>query len=175
MAHECQMQFVESVKQKFPDFFTNKRVLEVGSYNVNGTVRVFFKECDYTGIDVTPGDCVDVVCAGQDFKDDKGFDTIITCEMMEHNPFWAETFHNLMSILVPGGLLVLTCATTGRGEHGTRRTAPSQSLSSELYGDYYHNLTEQDFRDISNMDSIFSEYGFSTMNTDLYLYGIKRC
>lgn len=175
MAHESQMNFIESVRQRFPSYFTNARVLEVGSYNVNGTVRVFFKDCDYTGIDVTPGDCVDTVCAGQDYHSDKPFDTVITCEMMEHNPYWKETLINMLGLLSPGGLFIMTCATTGRGEHGTRRTAPSQSLSSELYGDYYQNLTEQDFRSVLNLDNVFSEYAFSVVNTDLYLFGKTKC
>jgi hypothetical protein len=50
------MNFVNSVKMKYPNNFENVRVLEIGSYNVNGTVRVFFDKCEYVGIDVMLGD-----------------------------------------------------------------------------------------------------------------------
>jgi hypothetical protein len=174
MAHECQMNFVNSVKMKYPNNFENVRVLEIGSYNVNGTVRVFFDKCEYVGIDVMLGDCVDVVCSGHEYCDDRMYDTIITCEMFEHNPHWIETWNNILKLTKSGGLVVMTCATTGRGEHGTKRTSPTQSLSSELYGDYYMNLTENDFRSITDIEGVFDEFGFSVVNTDLYFYGKKK-
>ena len=169
-----QMNFVKNVKELYPDSFNRKKVLEVGSYDVNGTVRPFFNSCDYIGIDVASGPGVDMVCSGQDFKDSTGFDTIITCEMMEHNPFWKETFINMLNMLHPGGLFILTCATTGRGEHGTLRTSPSQSPSSSSYGDYYQNLTESDFRSVLDFDSVFDRYEFRFKKSGIYLYGIKK-
>ena len=42
------------------------------------------------------------------------FDVVISCECFEHNPYWRETFLNMTRVLRPGGLFVLTCATTGR-------------------------------------------------------------
>jgi len=32
MSHQAQLDFVASLKQKFPDYFIRKQVLEVGSY-----------------------------------------------------------------------------------------------------------------------------------------------
>ena len=174
MSHEAEMNFVRSVKDKFPENFTESRVLEVGSYDVNGTVRIFFSNCIYIGIDVAPGNGVDVVCPGQEYKSNKKFDTVITCEMFEHNPFWKETWLNILSLTQSGGLVVMTCASTGRGEHGTRRTEPSCSLGSDLFGDYYQNLTEADFRGICNIEKIFSEFYFKEENEDLYFYGKKK-
>ena len=37
---------------------------------------------------------------------------------------------NIERVLHPGGVLILTCATTGRHEHGTTRTSPAMSPST---------------------------------------------
>lgn len=175
MAHREQMSFVESVKNKFPHNFVSGKVLEIGSYNINGSVRQFFDNCVYVGLDVFPGNCVDIVCSGHLYAaSDKTFDCCISCECFEHNPFWKETFLNMFRMLKMGGLIVFTCATTGRPEHGTKRTSPLDSLTTNIEDmqDYYLNLTEEDF---SEFKSMFSSYEFSTNeNThDLYFYGIK--
>ena len=75
---------------------------------------------------------------------------------------------------------MITCATTGREEHGTRRTTPSNSRTSELEGgwsDYYKNLTEEDFRECLDFDESFSAYEFEVNAApvcDIYFWGIKR-
>jgi len=48
-----------------------------------------FSDCDYIGLDVAPGNGVDIVCEGQNYDaPDESFDVVISCEVMEHNPFW---------------------------------------------------------------------------------------
>ena len=42
MAHKEQKDFIDRVKSKYPSYFTNTCILEIGSWNVNGTVRDFF-------------------------------------------------------------------------------------------------------------------------------------
>jgi len=44
MSHPAEMEFVQSIKDKFPNNFTGKNVLEIGSLNINGTVRDFLYE-----------------------------------------------------------------------------------------------------------------------------------
>jgi hypothetical protein len=71
----------------------------------------------------------------------------------------------------------MTCATTGRPEHGTTRTSPYNSpLTVSIGWDYYRNLTETDFRNELDIDNMFSTYKFELSNThpDLYFYGIKK-
>jgi SAM-dependent methyltransferase len=150
----------------------------VGSLNINGSVRGFFTFSDYLGIDVGPGPGVDLVCEGQnlDHPNDT-YDTSISCECFEHNPYWVETFANMHRMTKPNGLVVMSCATTGRPEHGTTRTSPADSpLTIGKGWDYYKNLTEQDFRDNFNLDDMFSSYQFyvGTTHPDLYFYGIKK-
>lgn len=177
MAHPQQQNFVKSLHNLMPHYFNNKKVLEVGSLNINGTIRIYFKDCDYTGIDVGEGPCVDIVCAGQDLDHpDSTYDTVASTECFEHNPYWAETFANMIRMCKRDGLVFMTCATTGRGEHGTSRTNPKDSPLSQVIWDYYKNLTEEDFREKFNLNEIFGFYNFivETTHNDLYFYGIKK-
>ena len=175
MSHPAQHDYIRYVKNKFPDQFLNKQVVEIGSLNINGTVRIFFDKCYYVGLDVDEGKDVDVVCEGQKFNaPNESFDVAISCECFEHNPEWVATFKNMYRLVRPGGMIIMTCATTGRAEHGTTRTTPQDSpLTIGLGWDYYKNLTEKDFREHFNIESMFRNFEFLSQNTDLYFYGIK--
>ena len=59
MAHLQQAEYVKSLKKIYPHFFNRKKVLEVGSLNINGSIRDFFYECEYVGIDVGEGEGVE--------------------------------------------------------------------------------------------------------------------
>ena len=174
MAHRAQIKFFQSVKQQYPRFFDSKKVLEIGSYNVNGTVRTFFNNCQYTGIDLAPGKDVDIVSSGHLFKpeDGKPFDVVISTECFEHNEYWLETLKNMVSLCNPEGIVIITCASRHRKEHGTKRKSPSNSLSS-VFSDYYKNLSIKDFVTAFDFDSVFWKYSFTIRGNDLYFYGIK--
>ena len=174
MAHQQQFDFVSAVARFYPDNFVNCKVLEVGSLDINGSVRQFFKDCNYIGIDLGIGKGVDIVCTGQDYDaPDNEFDTVISCECFEHNPDWVATFQNMHRMTKPNGLIVMTCATTGRAEHGTKRTSPADA---PFCHDYYKNLTEQDFVEHFKLDNMFSicEFGVGEVTKDLYFYGVKK-
>ena len=174
MSHPEQLEFVASVRQRFPGFFTGRRVLEVGSLDINGSVRGMFTDCDYVGVDVAPGRGVDVVAQGQALDyDDASFDVAISCECFEHNPFWLETFVNMRRMA--SALVVFTCATEGRHEHGTSRTSPSDSpLTVGIGWEYYRNLTAADFEDALPLADLFTAYEFLVNDSthDLYFVGV---
>lgn len=175
MAHHEQGEYIAALKTCFPTFFSGGRVLEIGSLNINGTVRQFFDAKEYVGVDVGHGPGVDIVISGHEYNDDKQFDCVISCECFEHNPFWKQTFLNMIRLCRPGGLVVFTCATTGRPEHGTERTTPQDSPLTIAKGwSYYLNLTKEDF-DFLDYSSRFTDHGFSTnaQSCDLYFYGVK--
>jgi len=174
MAHGAQRVFFEEVKREFPEFFSGQRVLEVGSLNINGTVRDFFDNCAYIGVDVAAGPDVDVVMQGQDLTyPDNSFDVSVSAECFEHNPHWRETFVNMVRMTRAGGLVAFTCAAEGRPEHGTSRSdIGSSPLTVGLGWDYYRNLGEADFTE----DDLagFSSYAFydNRVNLDLYFVGV---
>jgi SAM-dependent methyltransferase len=172
MAHPQQHFFVGGIKQFLPEYFAGKRVLEIGSLNINGSVRAFFTDCTYIGLDLGEGKDVDVICAGEDYGDKAGsFDVIISCEAMEHNPQWRKTWLNMMRLVKPDGLVVMTCATTGRKQHGTNQYNPTESPMTQ---DYYRNLTSEDFSAVLPCDAWFSMwyFGVDHTNHDLYFFGL---
>jgi len=177
--HAEVMEFVEITRSLFPKMFVGKRVLEIGSQDINGGVRTLFSDCDYIGLDVAPGNGVDIVCEGQNYDaPDESFDVVISCEVMEHNPFWAETLTNMIRLLKPGGLMVMSCATVGRGEHGTARTCPAASpLTVEMGWDYYKNLTKWHITrkvDLSSLSAKgFVHYWGGENGGDLYFLAQK--
>ena len=87
MSHQQQLSFVASVKDQFPEYFSQTKVLEVGSLNINGSVRQFFQNPDeYIGCDLGEGPGVDIVCRGHELPyPDGAFDVVISCECFEHD------------------------------------------------------------------------------------------
>ena len=171
MSHPAQIGFVASVRAKFPELFNGTEVLEVGSLNINGSIRQFFTDCLYVGVDLAPGKDVDIVARGEDLSyPDNSFDVVCSCECFEHNPEWARTFDNMTRMAK--SLVFFSCATTGRAEHGTPRTSP---WDAPFCGDYYQNLTEEDFKQHCDL-SKFKYYEFSTneQSHDLYFFGVKH-
>jgi len=86
----------------------------------------------------------------------------------------------MVKLLKPNGLMIFTCASTGRPEHGTLRSSPSDApllqLIDDKWANYYKNLTEDDIRAVLDVNDIFIDYGFEyePSTYDLYFWGIKK-
>jgi SAM-dependent methyltransferase len=170
--------FVKSILQ---DYFINKTVLDVGSGDINGNNRFLFEKCVYNGNDVFDAPNVTVVSKTKDLLfEDNFFDTIISTECFEHDPEYKESFLKIYTMLKPNGLFCFTCASTGRAEHGTRRTSPGCSYGtianiSDMV-DYYKNLTVEDLNEVLVLDDLFSSWDtyYENESKDLYFVGIKK-
>lgn len=175
MAHFEQQDFCRRVVTKFAELITDKSlVLDIGSQDINGNNRYLFGGAKYIGIDLNPGKNVDYVSSGHNYKPQSKFDVVISTECLEHDKYWAITLQNIThNLLNSGGLFIMTCATTGRAEHGTTRTSPKDSPFTT---DYYMNITEDDFRQAVDVEKEFSMFAFETRQNpcDLYFYGIKK-
>lgn len=177
MSHKAQIDFITNVKSLYSSYFNNRCVVEIGSLDINGSVRPFFSNCVYIGIDVGSGPGVDIVSLGHEYKMSNSFDVAISCECFEHDPHWQDTFTNMIDLCKTGGLIIFSCATTGRKVHGTPTEEPQSSpLSVGLGWDYYKNLTKEDFENRFELDNTFSSFTFSENKDacDLYFYGIKK-
>lgn len=179
--HKEAREFMLFVKNVLPYFFRNKKVLDVGSGDINGNNRFLFTNCEYHGNDVVKGKNVTVVSKTKDLEfHDETFDTIISTECFEHDPEYSESFLKIYKMLKPDGLFCFTCASTGRKEHGTRRTSPKVSLGTvgnlNDMCDYYKNLTETDLNDVLNLNENFSMWDtyYNEKSKDLYFIGIKK-
>lgn len=173
MAHPEQREFIEDVKRIWPEWFNNVNVLEIGSLNINGTIRDFYIGGTYTGVDLAPGRDVDLVAFGEDLQfSDGAFDICISTECFEHNPNWKATFANMHRMARTA--VIITCATTGRAEHGTSSHHPGSSPFTP--GDYYQNLDEDDFQTSFRLEEMFSRHFFAVNKSscDLYFWGLKR-
>ena len=180
MAHKEQADFCTKIRNKYPDLFCCKNVLDVGSLDINGNNRYLFDNCSYCGVDVGSGNNVDIISKGHELMmPDNYYDLIISTECFEHDMYYKETIFNIIRMLKIGGLFLFTCASDNRPEHGTRITSQCDAPLLEGYGDwfdYYKNLNESDIREFLDVDSLFSEYLFeaNSISMDLYFYGIKK-
>ncbi len=111
--------FAKSIKSKV----NTGHALEVGAYDVNGSVRPVFedKTClSYVGIDMSSGPRVDMVLSGHDilskFKHHY-FDTVICCEMLEHDDEPWTTVWQMKAVLKSGGWMFVSTPTFGFPEH----------------------------------------------------------
>jgi len=81
--------FMENVKK---EEFENKKILEVGSKYVNGSVRPIVKKFlepkEYIGVDIENGKYIDV---------------IISTELLEHVQDWRSVIINMKNVLKKGG------------------------------------------------------------------------
>ena len=167
--HIEQKNFVKKVKKKYPIYFTNTNVLDVGSLNINGTNKRYFKGCNYLGLDLCKGKNVDIICPIHLFETSQKFDVIICTEMLEHDKHWKKSLLAMKDLLKKNGLLILTAAGINREEHGTSFKEP---CSSPFTNDYYRNI------DNTMLSETIGKYFDCTITlsddlNDIYFVGIK--
>lgn len=115
--HESVMEFVR--KALYPEIVTGKRVLEVGSRNINGSPREIigaFGPEEYVGVDPTDGLDVDVVLGAEALIEHFGaerFDLVVSTKALEHIEHWKCAVHNMKTVCAPGGILMVTTRSPG--------------------------------------------------------------
>jgi len=96
-----------------PDEISGKRVLEVGSYNVNGSLRdniLKLSPSQYIGIDIIPGPGVDIVCDSDDIIKRFGknnFGIVISTCSLEHTQNWRMAISNMKNVCEIGGIIII--------------------------------------------------------------------
>lgn len=176
MAHKEQRDFCELVKMSFPNMFENVYVCDCGSLYLNGDNKYLFdSSSDIIGVDIVAGKNVDLVSEIHEMKPyyDNSFDVVISTEMLEHDKHYEKSLKRMYEILRPGGLMIITCATEGRPEHGTKNRLPECSPQTT---DYYKNITASDLLEVFHDPDMFDRFEISINKEhhDLYFWGVKK-
>jgi predicted O-methyltransferase YrrM len=101
-----------------------KDVLEVGSLDVNGSLREVVEPLGpkrYLGVDVRPGPGVDEICAAERLVERFGpesFDVVLATDVLEHVADWKAAIGSMKRVLRPGGVTLLTTVAPGFPYHG---------------------------------------------------------
>ena len=173
MCHSSVMEFGKSHMTEA--VVRGRRVLEVGSYDVNGSLRGHVVDrgpAEYVGIDIAEGPGVDLVCSACEIVarfGEASFDVIVSTEMLEHAGDWRSSINNMKSCLRVGGHLLLTTRSKGfpyhnPPDHWRFEVADMAQIFSdfetiELAGDYqvpgvvyFGKKLSSDRRDLSDID-----------------------
>jgi SAM-dependent methyltransferase len=132
-----------------------KRVIEVGSRNVNGSARSFVESmhpAEYVGVDIEAAPEVDVICDIEKLHerfDAESFDLVVTTEVLEHVRDWRRAISNLKRMCRPGGVVIVTTRSRGFAYHGYPFDYWRYELSDmrSLFGDCVVEALETDTRD----------------------------
>lgn len=118
-------------------YATNDRidVIEIGSRDVNGTVRSLFPSAKWTGLDLYEGPCVDWVGDATQYQPRNPVDLVVCCEVLEHAEQWRQLIQVAAAWIKPGGRMIVTCAGPGRNTHSA---IDGGNLRA---GEYYQNVT----------------------------------
>jgi SAM-dependent methyltransferase len=101
-----------------------KRIIEIGSYNVNGSLRPIIESwgpAEYLGVDIERGPGVDIICNAEElFRifDKNSFDILISTELLEHVRNWRKVISNIKNISKPSGTILITTRSEGFPYHG---------------------------------------------------------
>jgi SAM-dependent methyltransferase len=120
----CNTWDLGAVKQALtPSDVRGKRVLEVGSLDVNGSVRgdiTALGPAEYVGIDIRPGPGVDVLCDAADLVarfGENAFDVVVSTELLEHARDWRRVISNIKRVTRPDGVMVVSTRSYGVDFH----------------------------------------------------------
>jgi SAM-dependent methyltransferase len=115
--HGTVQDFVRRVLR--PSHVEGKRVLEVGSYDVNGSVKPYVQTLGpscYLGVDQNNGPGVDQIADCErltDFVDTGAWDLVISTEMLEHVNDWRKCCEELVGAVAKCGFLLITTRSPG--------------------------------------------------------------
>lgn len=141
------------------------RVLEIGSYDVNGSPRPIFTGCaEYVGVDLRPGTGVDMVADITEWETAVPFDVVVCAEMLEHVADQQAVIDAAAQLLQPGGVLIITAAGYGRAPHNI------DGGHDDLRGEPYQNITKAR---MAEMLDGWDEVEITTGKGDIYARAVN--
>lgn len=95
---------------------SNNRIIEIGSQDVNGSIRNVFKNAgEYIGVDFVTAPGVDLILQDpyEIPLEDESVDIVICSSVLEHSEFFWVLFLEIIRILKPSGLFYLNVPSNG--------------------------------------------------------------
>lgn len=126
--HGNNKRFFTELKERYPEAFSG-RILEVGSFDLNLTLRQMMPEATWLGIDklthidygvplVHDSDGVDICCDVLDYElEPESFDVFICASVFEHTPEWRQIIRHCAAAVKPGGYLAISFGAEGNVSH----------------------------------------------------------
>lgn len=149
-------------------------ILDVGGADVNGSVRDYFPQGIFTGLDIEAAPGVEIVADAATWQlpeDDYGYDVVIATELAEHAEDWAAIVETMAKALDPEGpmLLITTCASDGRPPHGARGEWGVPE------GQWYRNVPPGEMREIleRHFREVYVEYQANPGDCYAWARGVK--
>ncbi|MBU2540564.1 MAG: class I SAM-dependent methyltransferase [Candidatus Omnitrophica bacterium] len=146
------------VKNFSKEEIEGKRIIEVGSFDENGSLRPFIESLnprEYIGIDIKEGPGVDMICSVEEMVEKFGresFDIIISTELLEHVRDYKRGIANIKNICKLGGTVFIT---------------------TRSYGFLYHGFPSDYWRfEASDLEYIFSDCLIEKIEKDKYSPGV---
>lgn len=142
MCHRSVMRF--GAKSLSREEIEGKRIIEIGSLNVNGSLKSMveeFKPRTYVGVDIKKGNGVNVICRAENVVDKFGkesFDFVISTELLEHVKDWKKVISNIKNVCKIGGIIFITTRSYGSPLHEFPRDFWRYELGDmqEIFSDY---------------------------------------
>ena len=145
---------------------TDLNILEIGSLDINGSVRPIFLpyQLTYLGIDPQEGPGVDLVTDASTFVTGPKFDVVVCAEVFEHTAVWRDIIDRTYDNLVDGGLFIATMAGIGRHPHSAIDENPIRDW------EYYENVS---YSDLSSALVKFKEFKVNVLGNDTRCWATK--
>jgi len=127
-----------------------EKVLEVGSRNINGSIRPLiesYNPASYLGVDIEPGEGVDEIVSVYKLWEtysNGSFDVVVCCETLEHLEDWKVALVNMWAVLKPLGLFILS--------------VPDETTKYHGYPNDFWRFTKEDFKIIFGATMGVSEH-----------------
>lgn len=115
--HVSSLQHVERLVNQYLSERQSIKVVDIGSYDVNGSYKPFFSRhgWDYIGVDLAAGPNVDIVLDSP-YKlplPSHSADLIVSGQAFEHIEYFWLTWLEMARVLKPGGLIFLLAPSRG--------------------------------------------------------------
>jgi hypothetical protein len=168
--HPSAYSFIASLVEKITPYgvVRSRTGIDIGGRDVNGNAREMFHHTVWDVLDRKDGEDVTIQADAAAWIPRQVYDIVVCTEVLEHSPLWEDIVRTCVKCLDRNGHFVLTCAATGRGQHGEDgNTLPP--------GEYYGNidpyrllLVLTEFRGL-----IWRSFTYDPSCGDVYFYGVR--